>query len=179
MDVQGTRFHLLHGAADWGACIDRQLRRTLGELQGELAHGLPSTDSTDLEFDQTSIRLRRDTPLFRRSGRRTPLDPASRRGAGVDGYGNWFWIGDDPHEVRLQTAGAKGSTRFWPVFADALAQAEAGDANPMAAFARADDGLAPASDLKANFLGHLNRIYGKSAAPPPGGLKGDFGFIVE
>ena len=45
--------------------------------------------------------------------------------------------------------------------------------------ARADDGLAPASDLKANFLGHLNRIYGKSAAPPPGGLKGDFGFIVE
>jgi pilus assembly protein CpaC len=45
--------------------------------------------------------------------------------------------------------------------------------------ARADDGLVPASDLKANFLGHLNRIYGKTAAPPPGGLKGDYGFIVE
>ena len=45
--------------------------------------------------------------------------------------------------------------------------------------ARADDGLAPASDLKANFLGHLNRIYGKTAQPPPGGLKGDYGFIVE
>jgi pilus assembly protein CpaC len=45
--------------------------------------------------------------------------------------------------------------------------------------ARADDGLAPASDLKANFLGHLNRIYGKTPAPPPGGLKGDYGFIVE
>jgi pilus assembly protein CpaC len=45
--------------------------------------------------------------------------------------------------------------------------------------ARADDGFAPASDLKANFLGHLNRIYGKTAAPPPGGLKGDYGFIVE
>ena len=45
--------------------------------------------------------------------------------------------------------------------------------------ARADDGLAPASDLKANFLGHLNRIYGKGRAPPPGGLKGDYGFIVE
>ena len=43
----------------------------------------------------------------------------------------------------------------------------------------ADDGLAPASDLKANFLGHLNRIYGKSAQPPPGGLKGDYGFIVD
>ena len=39
--------------------------------------------------------------------------------------------------------------------------------------------VAPASDLKADFLGHLNRIYGKTAAPPPGGLKGDYGFIVE
>jgi pilus assembly protein CpaC len=45
--------------------------------------------------------------------------------------------------------------------------------------ARADGGLAPASDLKANFLGHLNRIYGKGRELPPGGLKGDYGFIVE
>jgi pilus assembly protein CpaC len=45
--------------------------------------------------------------------------------------------------------------------------------------ARPDDGLAPASDLKANFLGHLNRIYGKGRALPPGDLKGDYGFIVD
>ena len=45
--------------------------------------------------------------------------------------------------------------------------------------ARPDDGLAPASDLKANFLGHLNRVYGRSSVPPDGGLKGDYGFIVE
>ena len=45
--------------------------------------------------------------------------------------------------------------------------------------ARPDDGLAPASDLKANFLGHLNRIYGKGTELPAGGLKGDYGFIVE
>ena len=25
----------------------------------------------------------------------------------------------------------------------------------------------------------IDRIYGKTAAPPPGGLKGDYGFIVE
>ncbi len=41
------------------------------------------------------------------------------------------------------------------------------------------DGLAAASDMKANFLGHLNKIYGKSEALPAGGLKGDYGFIVE
>ncbi len=45
--------------------------------------------------------------------------------------------------------------------------------------ARPDDGLASASDLKANFLGHLNRIYGKGRELPIGGLKGDVGFIVE
>ncbi len=41
------------------------------------------------------------------------------------------------------------------------------------------DGLADPSDMKANFLGHLNRIYGKGSAMPAGGLKGDYGFIVE
>jgi pilus assembly protein CpaC len=45
--------------------------------------------------------------------------------------------------------------------------------------ARPDDGLAPASDLKANFLGHLNRVYGRGRELPPGGLRGDYGFIVE
>ena len=41
--------------------------------------------------------------------------------------------------------------------------------------ARPDDGLAPASDRKANFLGHLNRIYGKgsgaAARRPEGRLR--------
>ena len=45
--------------------------------------------------------------------------------------------------------------------------------------ARPDDGLAAASDLKANFLGHINRVYGKGRELPPGALKGDYGFIVE
>lgn len=41
------------------------------------------------------------------------------------------------------------------------------------------DGLAEASDLRGNLLGHLNRVYGKSAAHPVGDLKGDYGFIVD
>ncbi|MFZ4807011.1 MAG: type II and III secretion system protein family protein [Hyphomicrobiaceae bacterium] len=40
------------------------------------------------------------------------------------------------------------------------------------------DGLAPASDLRANFLGHLNRIYRREIVLPAGSLK-DVGFIVE
>ncbi|MEO1207525.1 MAG: type II and III secretion system protein family protein [Pseudomonadota bacterium] len=41
-------------------------------------------------------------------------------------------------------------------------------------------GLADSTDRKANFLGHINRIYGqKSSGVVDGGLKGDYGFIVE
>lgn len=45
--------------------------------------------------------------------------------------------------------------------------------------ARPLDGLGEASDLKANFMGHLNRIYGGGSSAPVGDLKGDYGFIVE
>ena len=45
--------------------------------------------------------------------------------------------------------------------------------------ARPDDGLAPATDRKAIFLGHVNRIYGRGRDLPPGGLRGEYGFIVE
>jgi len=45
--------------------------------------------------------------------------------------------------------------------------------------ARPDDGLAPASDRKANFLGHINRVYGRGRELPAGKLKGEFGFIVD
>jgi pilus assembly protein CpaC len=45
--------------------------------------------------------------------------------------------------------------------------------------ARPVDGLADPTDMKANFLGHLNRIYGRTSAAPSGDLKGDYGFIVE
>jgi len=45
--------------------------------------------------------------------------------------------------------------------------------------ARPSDGLAQSTDMKANFLGHLNRVYGKGQPVPDGGLKGNYGFIVE
>ena len=50
-----------------------------------------------------------------------------------------------------------------------------------AELSRPDDGLVPASDAKANFLGQLNRVYGgeKSDEQPVGKYRGDYGFIIE
>lgn len=45
--------------------------------------------------------------------------------------------------------------------------------------ARPDDGLAPATEVRASLMGHLNRIYGRGTTMPDGGLKGGYGFIVE
>lgn len=45
--------------------------------------------------------------------------------------------------------------------------------------ARPLDGLADPTDAKANLLGQINRIYGGGRPAPVGGLKGDYGFIVE
>lgn len=45
--------------------------------------------------------------------------------------------------------------------------------------ARPLDGLADPTDRKANFLGHINRVYGGGRPAPVGDLKGDYGFIVE
>ena len=42
-----------------------------------------------------------------------------------------------------------------------------------------DVGFAPASDAKANLLGHFNRIYGRRGRMPRGRQHGDYGFIVE
>jgi len=53
--------------------------------------------------------------------------------------------------------------------------------NPVARqeLARPLDGLGDPTDRKANFLGHINRIYGGGRPAPVGDLKGDYGFIVE
>ena len=48
-----------------------------------------------------------------------------------------------------------------------------------AKLARPDGGFAPASDLKADLLGHLNRVYGRAVRLPTGRYEGDYGFIVE
>ena len=45
--------------------------------------------------------------------------------------------------------------------------------------ARPLDGLGEPSDRKADFLGHINNVYGGGAPAPAGDLKGDYGFIVE
>ena len=115
MDVQGSQFHLIHGLDDWGCCTDAVTGQRLKAAWTEEADSPPSAAQTSLEYDETlgALRLRHDLPLFRRAGRIVPLDPAARRGAGRDAYGNWYWIDDDQTSIRWQPTDDDVSTLWW------------------------------------------------------------------
>jgi phage tail-like protein len=117
MDVQGSQYHLIHGEGDWARCIDSASGLPLGPLWREENEGLPSAVGTALEYDRalTVLRLRRDTPLFRRAGRTPPLPESGRRGAGRDSYGNWYWIAEDRTSIGWWPAGGQASSTWWLV----------------------------------------------------------------
>jgi phage tail-like protein len=127
MDVQGSLYHLISGADDWRACVDAASGLRLGELWDEaglvdMSGPTTSRPDTAWEYDAAKswLRLRRDTPLFRRAGRNAPLDPAGRRGAGRDGFGNWYWIDADQRTIRwlptsgsTETSSGRGPAELW------------------------------------------------------------------
>jgi len=108
MDVQGSRFHLVHGAGDWGRCTDGAAARDLASLWADDVH-------TSVSYDEpsASLRLTRDTPLFRRAGRTVGLDADARRGAGRDRYGNWYWIDGDRRSIRWRPHDDRQSSPWW------------------------------------------------------------------
>ncbi|HXH78127.1 phage tail protein [Nocardioides sp.] len=113
MDVQGSQFHLLHDRPDWARCVDDVSGHTLA------AHwaGTPGVGSSAWEHDDDRLvlRLRRETPLFRRAGGSESLDVERRRGAGRDGYGNWFWIDETRTCICWLPAGQRWAATWWSV----------------------------------------------------------------
>lgn len=85
MDVNGTRFHLIKGPADWGACRE------------ERAPGAAERLAYDEQLD--ALTLRPLLALYRPDRPSPPLAPGDRRGAGVDRWGNRYWIGADERSI--------------------------------------------------------------------------------
>lgn len=116
MDVQGSQFHLLDGRPDWARCVE-----------------LESPSAWEYDDDRRVLRLRRETPLFRTAGRSEPLDVDARRGAGRDGYGNWFWIDETRTCICWRPAGDR-RTSTWCSVGDLTAACTCGDGQPSGAF---------------------------------------------
>src|SRR5262249_26176370 len=86
VDVNGTRFHLIDGKADWQRCLDETARHGAGDAAWD--------DRREV------LTLAREPFFFLPRGRReVPLEPAARRGADFDRFGNVYWVGRDRRTV--------------------------------------------------------------------------------
>jgi len=113
MDVQGSQYHLVNGLDDWGRCLDPASGLTLSAAWA--VAGPAAATAWEYDASPGALRLRRDTPLFRRAGRSTPVEVDARRGAGRDTAGNWYWIDADRRTIRWSTAGSFGASTWWTV----------------------------------------------------------------
>lgn len=113
MDINGTKFHLLYGRDDWGACLslDDVARRSLATLWALI----DEDEQPPLEWNAAGgyLHLARQAPLFRSATTTERLDINLRRGAGRDRYGHWYWIDPQESGIRFLANGERASVRFW------------------------------------------------------------------
>lgn len=100
MYVNGARFHLVHGGADWALCRD---------LDADLS-GRPGT-----EFDAATgaVRLAHREAVGRTIRPELVRAPGERRGAGRDRFGTWYWIADDERGVERRGTVATEASVWW------------------------------------------------------------------
>ena len=100
MDVNGTRFQLIQGQADWSACRE-------GGLPGPWV---------DAFWDDPGgyVTLTPLLPVVRPPRLGGPLDPSLRRGAAADRLGHWYWIGLDRHAIYWLPRGTQQVLTLWP-----------------------------------------------------------------
>lgn len=109
MDVNGTRFHLIKGRADW--------RRGTEERRDEWGAPVKTEpgDFKSIEFDEErrALRLKSRLVVFVNARGGGVLQPSERRGAGADAFANWYWISSDRSKIFWRPLGAKRSRVFW------------------------------------------------------------------
>jgi phage tail-like protein len=117
MDANGTRFHLLLGKSDWGAC---GVATANGDLT-LLAEVSPSTfgpsGRRDPWWDEARAMLTLPARLFRfkTAPQDAPPRLANRRGVGVDAYHSFYWIDDSEQGILVKSAGTGATAPFWVV----------------------------------------------------------------
>jgi phage tail-like protein len=120
MDVNGTYFHLIAGQADWSACrLEAQpdiVRNWYADFTAGRAYEWLQVGWDD---ESRTLMLRPLLSLFPRGQREAPLQPSARRGAAMDRFGNWYWIGNDRQRIVWQPSGSDRPQVYWTQVATA------------------------------------------------------------
>ncbi|MFZ0546123.1 MAG: hypothetical protein WAM60_11825, partial [Candidatus Promineifilaceae bacterium] len=111
MDVNGTKFHLVHELADWEQWFSVKQQATLGEIFADP----DSFPDAEIEWNpgEGNLRLARQVILFLGASDQPETNLDNRRGAGRDRYGHWYWIDDDCTGIRFLAQGEMKSVTFW------------------------------------------------------------------
>ena len=111
MDVNGTRYQLLLGKEDWGSCLNPDGTMLQHGWEGSLP------EENHLWWDASHDQLTLEPLLYVYVASPQDVFPTitDRRGAACDRYGNWYWIDDTNHAVRVLSAGSQQAGGFWPL----------------------------------------------------------------
>ncbi len=108
MDANQTRLHLLLGRDDWAHC-------TLSDGTFILPPSDAGNNGILFGWDsaRSELTLAPRINVFRSSsGNRAP-EASSRRGAGVDQFGNIYWIAESETEILVRSSGTQSNDHFW------------------------------------------------------------------
>lgn len=111
MDANGSRFQLLLGRDDWAQCSIEGI--PLQEIW-EKSPGLPGAGRLSWQEERQELTLEQRLLRFVAAPRDTFPSISNRRGAAADCYGNWYWIHESEHTIRVLSSGTGATTEFWP-----------------------------------------------------------------
>src|SRR5207237_7055460 len=113
MDVNGTRFQLLLGEADWGACLDA----AQGPQAQPLARSWQASPTRAAQVrwhdERQEVTLAERLFKFVAAKNDHPPELTERRGAACDRFGNWYWIAATGDELLVNSAGTSRTAHFW------------------------------------------------------------------
>ena len=118
MDVNGSRFALLLGCADWSRCTDDD-GNSLGlvcDPASPPAAASGSASGSGVTWDSARNELTLQPLLYQFVAGATHQPPQliDRRGAGRDSFGSWYWIDPTTRALLVQSSGTGLTTTFWP-----------------------------------------------------------------
>jgi phage tail-like protein len=161
LDANGSRFALVLGQRDWGACtLDAAGAPRLADLWADETPGVP------LAYDETSgtLALARRVGRFRAGQGDLPADPALRLGAAADRHGNIYAIVDGGQRIEVRSVGSGRTSDFWP--------APPPDTAPAAGEFTATRPAAPPAPLHLAGLAVTCQQYLVAGIVPPAGASG-------
>lgn len=116
MNVNGTRFHLLLGEADWAACraVDGEARTLLADIWDDPLTIEQRRRVPEWRGDLAAIAIARLSQTLPPTQGESAIRLEDRRAVTADRHGNIYLVSNDRSAILVQNAGQRTTTPFWP-----------------------------------------------------------------